>query len=88
MDWDNKSDCEIVCALGEGRSVRLYAPVGPALCDRCGQRSDDVAYMIDGQSESKKSGGLCGPCLAAILPAESAGASSGRLHDLDMDGEA
>jgi hypothetical protein len=58
---------EIVCALGDGRRLTLYEPVGPARCDRCDDWADDVCFALREPDGSERHGGLCAPCLAQLL---------------------
>jgi hypothetical protein len=60
-------DCEIVCPAGPGLRVRVYPPVGGALCSRCGRRADDIAFLVEGADRAELSGGFCGPCLVPLL---------------------
>jgi hypothetical protein len=59
---------EIVCALGDGRRLTLYEPVGPARCDRCAQWADDICFALREPDGSERHGGLCAACLAEVLP--------------------
>ncbi|MGE0065741.1 MAG: hypothetical protein AB7F97_09300 [Solirubrobacterales bacterium] len=70
MSYDETQGGEIECFVGDGRKISLYSPVGPASCDRCGETANDVEYMVYDKGEPQASGGLCGLCLIAALPAE------------------
>jgi hypothetical protein len=60
-------DCEIVCPAGQGLRVRVYSPVGGALCSRCGRNAEDVAFLVEEADRTELSGGFCGPCLLPLL---------------------
>ncbi|MGE0857388.1 MAG: hypothetical protein AB7L18_15010 [Hyphomicrobiaceae bacterium] len=60
-------DWEFVCHGAEGLRARIYSPIVGSICGRCESRADDVCFLIDGQDGSKGGGGLCGPCLVAVL---------------------
>lgn len=59
-------DWEFVCHGSGGLRARIYSPIVGSICTRCEGRADDVSFLIDGQNGSK-AGGLCGPCLVAVL---------------------
>lgn len=67
--YANREDCEIVCPAGPGLRVRVYSPVGGALCSRCRRRAEDVSFLIEEGDRPELSGGFCGPCLLPLLGA-------------------
>lgn len=69
MDMAKKSapgDCEIVATYDGGR-VRLYSPILGTVCSKCAERTDDVSFVIEAGEADQTAGGLCGPCLVALL---------------------
>lgn len=58
---------EIVCRLSDGGTVTIYEPVGPANCDRCRRKADDVCFRISLHDGTIEDGGLCSACLAVLL---------------------
>jgi hypothetical protein len=59
---------ELICALPAGGTIELYEPVGPAKCERCGSRADDICFRI-ARDGSVVDGGLCASCLAEVMTA-------------------
>lgn len=54
---------DLVVVVEPGVTIHMYEPVGPAMCSRCGKRSDDVCLdLLEGERETL-SVGLCGRCL-------------------------
>ncbi|MFN8215203.1 MAG: hypothetical protein U0R71_01280 [Solirubrobacterales bacterium] len=69
MDMTERSvsaDPEIV-ATGDGSRVRLFPPILGTVCSRCAERTDDVSFVIEAGDGDQAAGGLCGPCLIALL---------------------
>jgi hypothetical protein len=60
---------DIVCGLGGGARLVLHEPVGAALCDRCGERADDVCFRVEAERGAESDGGVCGRCLRELLGA-------------------
>lgn len=47
--------------------MRLYPPILGTVCSRCAERMDEVSFVIEAGGGDQTGGGLCGPCLIALL---------------------
>ena len=63
----DQTHAEQVVRLGLGTDLEVYAPVGPALCDACRSRADDVCFRVVHADGSTLDCGLCRSCLIALV---------------------
>jgi hypothetical protein len=55
--------------LGGGRRATFYEPVGPARCDACGRRADDLCVEIVSDDRPTIHFGMCSECLIDAISA-------------------
>jgi hypothetical protein len=50
-----------------GTRLTFHAPILGTVCSRCGERTDDVCFLIESSDAPDVAGGLCAPCMIALL---------------------
>jgi hypothetical protein len=66
-DRTTTEDWEAIYRGDDDRRAHVYPPVGGALCSRCGDRADDVSFLIEGPTGTETAAGICAPCLVDCL---------------------
>lgn len=61
---------EVVVHDDNGTRACLYRPLLGTLCGACGERVDDISFLIERRDGTRAAGGMCGRCLVGMLEKE------------------